>query len=133
MEENNKIDGIVLREGNNGRTAGKGNLVNWKPGQSGNPKGRPKGAKTGLRVRLIQALEAQGDKTVLDILKAKGVELKDKDAAAVIAYVLTRKAQSGDVQASKQIADQTELPQPKEVKLDGDLKVTSIERRIIDP
>jgi hypothetical protein len=34
------------------------NLVPFKPGQSGNPKGRPKGARNRLGTQFLEALEA---------------------------------------------------------------------------
>jgi urease gamma subunit len=99
------------------------NLTNFKPGQSGNPNGRPKGAKTGLRARLIQELAKDGDSDILAKMEKLGIKLNDNDVAAVIAHVVARKAQRGDMNAVKLIADQTELPHPKDVKLTGDFVV----------
>ena len=95
----------------------------YPPGVSGNPNGRPKGAKTGLRARLVQELNKAGDGDILKKLGSLGVELTDNDVAGVIAYVVARKAQRGDMNAVKLIADQTELPHPKDVNLSGDFIV----------
>ena len=38
------------------------NLVPFKPGQSGNPKGRPKGARNRLGTQFLEALEADFNK-----------------------------------------------------------------------
>jgi len=91
----------------------------WKPGQSGNPKGRPVGAKTGLRARLMQMLDQQADADILKAFEAKGIELGDKDRAAVIAYVVGRQALKGNMNAVKIIADQTEAPLPKTLEHGG--------------
>ena len=95
----------------------------WHPGQSGNPKGRPKGAKTGLRARLVRILDQEAEKDTLAVLKAKGIKLKDKDNAEVIAFVLTREAIKGNIPAIKEIVDMTEIPLPRDVNLTGDFTV----------
>lgn len=99
------------------------NLTPFKPGMSGNPNGRPKGRKTGLRARLMQELDKDGDVDILKKLGDLGVKLMDDDVAGVIAFVVARKAQRGDMHAVKIIADQTELPHPKDIKLTGDFVV----------
>jgi hypothetical protein len=38
------------------------NLVPFKPGQSGNPKGRPKGARNRIGTQFLEALEADFNK-----------------------------------------------------------------------
>ncbi len=95
----------------------------WKPGQSGNPSGRPQGAKTGLRARLIQMLDQETEADILGILEAKGITLGDKDKAAVISVVVGREAMKGNMQAVKIIAEQTELPHPKDFKMSGDFNI----------
>jgi len=42
---------------------------------------------------------------ILKTLKAEGIELEDRDNAEVIAYVLCREAQRGNLQAIKLIAE----------------------------
>ena len=42
---------------------------------------------------------------ILKTLKAEGIELEDRDNAEVIAYVLCREAQRGNMQAIKLIAE----------------------------
>ena len=106
-------------------------LGTWAPGQSGNPKGRPKGAKTGLRARLIRQLELEGDIDVVKILEASGKKLEVGDAAEVIAAVAMRKAQRGDKDMIKIVADQTEAPLPKDLNINGEMKFTKIERIVI--
>jgi len=96
----------------------------WKPGQSGNPNGRPKGSKTGLRARLKRMLDRQPTDDILKVLEAKGIELEDKDYAEVIAYVVGREAVKGNMQATKIIAEQTELPHPRDLNLNADFHIS---------
>ena len=93
---------------NRERTVGNGNLKPFKPGQSGNPLGRPIGAKTGLRARITRLLDKEASPDILKSLKAEGIELEDRDNAEVIAHVLNREAQKGNLQAIKLIAEYTE-------------------------
>lgn len=91
----------------------------FKPGQSGNPKGRPVGAKTGLRARLMQMLDQEAEPEILKVFEAKGIKLNDRDKAAVIAHVVGREALKGNMQAVKIITEQTEVPMPKELHHGG--------------
>ncbi len=81
------------------------NLKPFKPGQSGNPLGRPIGAKTGLRSRITRLLDKEASPDILKTLKAEGIELEDRDNAEVIAHILCREAQRGNLQAIKLIAE----------------------------
>ena len=89
-------------------TVGNGNLKPFKPGQSGNPLDRPIGAKTGLRARITRLLDKEASPDILKSLKAEGIELEDRDNAEVIAHVLNREAQKGNMQAIKLIAEYAE-------------------------
>jgi hypothetical protein len=80
------------------------NLKPFKPGQSGNPLGRPIGPKTGLRSRITRLLDKEASPDILKTLKAEGIELEDRDNAEVIAHILCREAQRGNLQAIKLIA-----------------------------
>ena len=81
------------------------------------------GAKTGLRARLKRMLDRQPTADILKVLEAKGIELENKDYAEVIAYVMGREAVKGNTQAVKIIAEQTELPHPREVNLNADFTI----------
>ena len=96
----------------------------FKPGQSGNPAGRPKGARTGLRARMLQMLDQNTEADILDAFEKKGISLEDTDKAGVIAHVVGRAAMKGNMQAVKILAEQTELPHPRDLKLTGDFNVT---------
>lgn len=122
-----------MTDKNKGKSKGLENLVMWPPGQSGNPAGRPKGAKHGLRARLTQALNKQVTPDILAALKAEGISLDDRENAEALAAVLIKQALDGDIQSAKLIADQTESPMPKSVNLDATLKVERIERIVISP
>lgn len=65
----------------------------WKPGQSGNPGGRPKTAHLAQAYR--EALESLDPKT-------------QRSVAEVIAMAIIRRALKGDVKAAQEIADRTE-------------------------
>jgi hypothetical protein len=99
------------------------NLKPFEPGKSGNPKGRPTGAKTGLRARLLRALDDKADADILEKLKEKGINLKDNDYAEVIAHVLIRQAVKGNIQSIRTLLENTESPMPKEINLTGDMIV----------
>jgi hypothetical protein len=94
------------------------NLTPFQPGQSGNPDGRPQGAKDGLRVRLARSLQKDSHPKLIERLKEKGVILNDNTHAEVISEVLIRAAEKGDMVAIKQVFLETELPIPREHKLD---------------
>ena len=95
----------------------------WGPGESGNLAGKPKGAKMGLRARLMHALEKQITPNILDHLKQEGIDLDSNENAEGLARVLINQAFFGDISAIKVIAEQTESPLPKEVNLNGELTV----------
>jgi hypothetical protein len=72
----------------------KGNPTAFKPGESGNPKGRPKSVtlSEALRAQLGQVMPGEEEKTY----------------AEKIALVLCEEASKGNVGAAKEIADRTE-------------------------
>jgi hypothetical protein len=105
----------------------------WKPGQSGNPKGGKKGSTWGLRARINAVLRKHPTQEIMDVLKAKGVVLDDPDNAGVIAEVVNRKAQQGDMSAIKFLGDLTEAKLPHDLNLGGELTINKIERVIVDP
>ena len=107
------------------------NLKSFRKGQSGNPKGRPKGAKDGLRAYINRALRKDARPEILALLKKKGVDLDNGSNSAVIAFALIKMAQAGDVSAIKLIFDQTEMPLPKQVELSGSLTLTAEQKRKI--
>jgi hypothetical protein len=51
-------------------TPGRGNLIPWRPGQSGNPKGRPKGSRHKLCEDFIRDLQELWEAHGSDILFA---------------------------------------------------------------
>lgn len=75
-------------------------LNQWQPGQSGNPAGRPKGAKDGIDAHCRRLLAK--DLSLLQIkdkLKAKSIDLEIGTNAEAISVVLVLKALTGDLKA----------------------------------
>jgi len=103
----------------------------FKSGKSGNPKGRPKGAKDGLRAYINRILRKDARPEILELLKKKGVDLDNGSNSAVIAFALIKTAQAGDVSAIKLIFDQTEVPLPKQVDLSSSIPLTVEQKRKI--
>ena len=98
------------KQGKNREKVGKGKPpkeTQWKPGQSGNPKGRPKSItlSEALRAQLGQVMPGEDEKTY----------------AEKIALVLCEEATKGNVGAAKEIADRTE-GKPRQT-LDVDMSV----------
>jgi len=70
-------------------TGGKQALTRFKPGQSGNPKGRPKGARSRLGERFIQALAEDFEEHGINAVQT--VRLRDPTAyIKVISGILPR-------------------------------------------
>ena len=79
---------------NSGRTVAdrSRNLKPWKPGQSGNPGGRPRRDAISAALRQQLAVQVSDDRSVAD----------------VIAAALIKRALGGDVRAIREVADRTE-------------------------
>lgn len=86
----------------------KDGLIPWKPGESGNPAGRPKGSKDGLRAHLRRYLLKHPEAQLKDILAR--FDIKDGTIAEGLTRVLLHKAASGEDAALKMVFDQTEEP-----------------------
>lgn len=80
-------------------------IQTWRPGQSGNPKGRPKGKKDGLRAQVNRLLKKNSLPQVIKILEAKGINVNEETNADTIAAVMIMKALSGDLRAIKLIGN----------------------------
>ena len=101
----------------------KGKDIRWEPGQSGNPAGRPKGARTGLRARLLRELEKQALPDVLAQIKSMGFSIENGTVAEVAAIKLSQELQrnweKGFGEAWDRVIRETELPLPKALELTG--------------
>lgn len=83
----------------------------FRPGQSGNPAGRPKGCRDTVRGRLRRLLARNAPDAALSKLKKRGYPAEEGTLAEVIALILVAKAvRSEDLAAIREIFDQTELP-----------------------
>jgi hypothetical protein len=76
------------------------NLKPFKPGQSGNPKGRPKGAKDGLMATIRRLGKKRPAEEVIKILESKGFVMDECTNNEVVAYSLFINAAEGDNQAA---------------------------------
>jgi len=79
------------------------NLKSYKPGQSGNPSGRPKGAKnieTKLRELMEVTLESH------DPLTGKAIKMKAGDM--IYAQLVAKAAKDGDLSAIDKVFDRLE-------------------------
>ena len=75
-------------------------LIPYVPGQSGNPAGRPKGAKDGIAACARRLLAKDlGYAEIIDKLAKKGFDMTDRTASNVIATVAVAKALTGDTKA----------------------------------
>ena len=75
-------------------------LIPYVPGQSGNPAGRPKGARDGIAACARRLLAKDlGYAEIITKLEAKGFDMTDKRASNVIATVAVAKALTGDTKA----------------------------------
>lgn len=110
----------------------------FQPGQSGNPAGRPKGAKDGLRATLRKKLKAAPDGMMADTLKALGIDLTDKKNADAVVEMLLFKVARGDIQALKLAFDQTEEPLKRSIEHTGEdggpieLQVSNAQERLME-
>ena len=75
------------------------NLKPFKKGQSGNPKGRPKGARS--RSTIVQQW-LESSEVIINPLTGKNQRLQQSD---IITLALIKKARKGDVQAFKELMD----------------------------
>ena len=90
-------------------------LNQWKPGQSGNPAGRPKGSKDGIDAHCRRLLTKDlSFSQIKDKLKAKGIDLEIGTNAEAISVVLVLKALTGDLKAIEMLVKfDLDLPSPQ--------------------
>lgn len=69
--------------------------LKWKPGQSGNPAGRPKGARSILQEQFFKALQKdfeQNGETVLEVMRAE----KPNEYARMVASLMSKEVTGED-------------------------------------
>lgn len=84
----------------------------WKPGQSGNPKGRPKGLKDGITPRIVRGLKGKATAEAIRELERRGIHCDEGSVAEVAALRLLEILQTGTfeefLKALKETLDRTE-------------------------
>lgn len=101
----------------------------WKKGESGNPKGRPKGSRNRSTI-VKEWLEAKEDTTNPITGEKQSLEQQD-----IMTLALIKKARKGDVQAYKELMDSAhgKLTQHTDVTTDGEsLNITKEEVKKIN-
>lgn len=95
------------------------NLVHFKPGESGNPNGRPKGVQNS-KTRLLRLLEL-----VTKVRNPVTGEDEDFSIAEQLDMQIIAKARKGDLKAYEIILDRLEgkAKQTNEIELSGGLTV----------
>lgn len=81
----------------------------WKPGQSGNPKGRPKGSRhfsTLIREAITKVAEDTGTSDDKEIVRA-----------------LVEKAKAGDLKAVDMVLDRVDGKAEQTINLDGEMTI----------
>lgn len=108
----------------------------FKPGVSGNPRGKKPGTKEGVRARLLRMLQKKAPEDVVEALRdefGKGF-LKNPVCADAVAAVVVIGAMRGDTNLIRVLLEQTELPLPiqmeQDITMSGEMNTTM---RIILP
>ena len=121
-----KKKSTVKAEENHELTGNKKERPQWfKPGQSGNPNGRPKGIlswRNTIKEAAMKEIELMEKSTGKKITKTLN---------QIIAEKLVEKARMGDIQAIKEYGDRTDGKAHQSINLEGDLSIT--QRLIILP
>ena len=73
----------------------------WQKGVSGNPNGRPKGAKTGLAAKMRQLAESQAPKEFINAYKQGGWDLGDSTIDDLFLLTVVNNALQGDIGFAK--------------------------------
>ena len=90
----------------------------WEKGQSGNPDGRPKGAKDGLRAAFMRDIRKDAPADMVAYIRAKGIDIESGANTDIISLAIVRSACKGDIESVKTILKETELPIPREHKVE---------------
>ncbi len=116
------------RAKNTRRTPGFGNMDGkvtdpWEEGQSGNPAGRPKGSKDGLRAQLNRLLKKMAPEHAIQVCANMGFEVDGGTVAAALAARLTGLAFRGEpadcLRAIDKIEKTTEEPMKQTLEHTG--------------
>jgi len=95
------------------------NLTPYKKGQSGNPKGKPKGTKDGIRARLNALLRKKPTADLKQLLKDSNIKIGNADNAGALAKILISEAFGKNMKAFDLLLEQTEQSLPKPLHVGG--------------
>ena len=91
----------------------------WKPGESGNPNGRPKGAKEGFEARLRRIGRSNAPDKIIKQLLGVGADLDERSMDDALGWSTYLKALSGDASARKELWDRMYGRSPQALELTG--------------
>lgn len=108
------------------RPAQQRGLTPWKPGQSGNPKGRPK--RGPISDSIARMLELQVPKEMLDKANLKKSKALPKKAtfADLIVFAMVQQALKGNVGAFKEMLNRSEGKTPQHLTLSSTDKLDQL-------
>jgi hypothetical protein len=104
----------------------------WKPGESGNPKGKPKGAKS-FKTILTELMEIQlKDPKLLNSFKKKFPELidlkKGKTPKELIMIRLMAEAMGGNMQATKELLERFDGKVTDKTEISGGIQIVPLSK-----
>lgn len=111
-------------------------LKHYPKGKTGNPNGKPKGAKDGLRAHALRLYKKTLPKAVKDQIKSKGFNITSKTYAGAIVEIIAISALLGDINAAKCLFNLTEAPLPRALQItdaDGDALDAKIILEVVKP
>lgn len=108
------------RKNSDGRAKSNANLKPFQPGQSGNPNGRPEGARN--RSTVLKELLA----TICEFTNPLTLRKETADLETQIMAALAAKARRGDIAAIKEIQDTLYGKVTDKQELSGDLNVNML-------
>jgi hypothetical protein len=102
-----KIEMTATNGVNTDETRNKQNQNRWKPGQSGNPAGRPKGARSKLSESFLKALSEDFDSNGIAVIESVRKD-RPHEYLKIVAAVLPKQMQLEDLTPKRRAEDLTD-------------------------